>query len=37
MPGKIKRRGRFEGKTSTWKKAVVKLQDKQTIGMFENM
>lgn len=37
MPGKIKRMGRFEGKTSTWKKAVVALQEKQTISMFENM
>jgi len=37
MPGKIKRMGRNEGKTPTWKKAVVRLKDKQTIGMFENM
>lgn len=37
MPGKLKRMGRFEGKTSTWKKAIVKLQANQTISMFENM
>jgi len=37
MPGKTKRMGRNEGKTPTWKKAVVRLKDKQTIGMFENM
>ena len=37
MPGKTKRMGRHEGKTPTWKKAVVRLKDKQTIGMFENM
>ena len=37
MPGKIKRMGRFEGKTATWKKAVVKLQANQTISMFDNM
>jgi large subunit ribosomal protein L23 len=37
MPGKIKRMGRNEGKTSTWKKAIVRLKDKQVIGMFDNM
>ncbi len=37
MPGKIKRMGRNEGKTPTWKKAVVRLKDKQVISMFENM
>jgi len=37
VPGKIKRQGRYEGKSSTWKKAVVRLKDKQVIGMFENM
>ncbi len=37
MPGKVKRMGRYAGKTSTWKKAIVQLKDKQTIGMFENM
>lgn len=37
MPGKLRRMGRFEGKSATWKKAIVKLRDKQTIGMFENL
>lgn len=37
VPGKIKRQGRFEGKSATWKKAIVRLKDKQVIGMFENM
>jgi large subunit ribosomal protein L23 len=37
VPGKMKRQGRFEGKSSTWKKAVVRLKEKQVIGMFENM
>jgi large subunit ribosomal protein L23 len=37
VSGKIKRQGRFEGKSSTWKKAIVRLKDKQVIGMFENM
>ena len=37
VPGKIKRQGRYEGKSATWKKAIVRLKDKQVIGMFENM
>ena len=37
MPGKLKRMGRFEGKTPVWKKAIVRLREKQVIGMFENM
>lgn len=37
VPGKVKRMGRYEGKSSTWKKAIVRLKDKQTIGMFDNM
>ncbi len=37
MPGKTKRMGRYEGKTPTWKKAIVRLKDKQVISMFENM
>jgi large subunit ribosomal protein L23 len=37
VPGKTKRMGRFEGKSATWKKAIVRLKDKQVIGMFENM
>jgi len=37
VPGKVKRMGRNEGKTPTWKKAVVRLKDKQVISMFDNM
>jgi large subunit ribosomal protein L23 len=37
MPGKMKRLGRFEGKTPTWKKAVVKLKGDQQISEFENL
>ncbi len=37
MPGKVKRMGRFEGKTSTWKKAIVRLKKDQTIAIFENV
>ena len=35
--GKMKRLGRFLGKTSTWKKAVVTLRKGQTIDYFENI
>ena len=37
MPGKIRRMGRFEGKTPTWKKAIVKLKKNQVISVFDNM
>jgi len=37
VPGKVKRLGRFEGKTPTWKKAVVRLKKAQVISMFENV
>jgi len=37
MPGKTKRLGRFEGKTPTWKKAIVKLKGDQQISEFENL
>jgi large subunit ribosomal protein L23 len=37
MPGKVKRLGRFEGKTSTWKKAIVTLKADQKITEFENL
>ena len=36
MPGKIRRMGRNEGKTSTWKKAIVKLKAGEVISMFDN-
>ena len=34
-PGKKRRMGRFEGKTSTWKKAYVRLKKGEIIGLFE--
>lgn len=37
MPGKIRRMGRNEGKTSTWKKAIVKLKPGEVISMFDNV
>lgn len=37
MPGKIRRMGRNEGKTSTWKKAIVKLKEGEVITMFDNV
>lgn len=35
MKGKVKRMGRFEGKRSNWKKAVVTLREGFTIDYFE--
>lgn len=35
--GKTRRMGRFAGKTSTWKKAFVRLKKDQTIKMFDNV
>jgi large subunit ribosomal protein L23 len=35
--GKIKRQGRFAGKRSDWKKAVVTLQPDQKIELFEQI
>jgi len=35
MRGKLKRMGRFEGKRSDWKKAVVTLREGFTIDFFE--
>jgi large subunit ribosomal protein L23 len=37
VPGKPKRLGRFEGKTSAWKKAIVKLRKDQHITDFDNI
>jgi large subunit ribosomal protein L23 len=37
VPGKMKRQGRFEGKTGTWKKAIVRLKKDQVIAIFENI
>lgn len=35
--GKLKRMGRFEGRRSSWKKAVVTLAEGQKIEFFENV
>lgn len=37
VPGKVRRMGRNEGKTSTWKKAIVSLQKGESIAMFDNV
>jgi large subunit ribosomal protein L23 len=37
VPGKTRRMGRFEGKTPTWKKAIVRLKKDQVISIFENV
>jgi large subunit ribosomal protein L23 len=37
MAGKVRRMGRNEGKTPTWKKAIVRLKPGQSIGIFENI
>ncbi|MBD3347861.1 MAG: 50S ribosomal protein L23 [Candidatus Eisenbacteria bacterium] len=36
VTGKIKRLGRFEGRRASWKKAIVKLKEGQTIEFFEH-
>jgi large subunit ribosomal protein L23 len=36
VEGKKKRLGRFEGKRSDWKKAVVTLKEGEKLGIFEN-
>ena len=35
--GKMKRMGRFVGRTASWKKAIVTLKEGQTINFFENI
>lgn len=37
MRGKIKRQGRYEGKRSDWKKAIVTLLPEQKIDLFEQI
>ena len=37
VPGKIRRMNRNEGKTPTWKKAIVRLKKGEVISMFENI
>lgn len=37
MKGKSKRLGRFEGRRSDWKKAIVKLKKGDSIDVFESV
>ncbi len=37
MQGKLKRQGRFVGKTSAWKKAIVTLKKGDTIALYEGL
>jgi large subunit ribosomal protein L23 len=37
MKGKTKRLGRFEGKRSAWKKAIVKLKTGDSIDIYEKV
>jgi len=37
MPGKTRRQNRYEGKTPTWKKAIVRLKAGEVIAMFDNV
>ena len=37
MKGKTKRLGRFEGKRSSWKKAIVRLKEGDSIDIFEKV
>jgi large subunit ribosomal protein L23 len=37
MRGKVKRQGRYQGRRSDWKKAVVTLQPEQKIELFEQI
>lgn len=36
-PGKLKRVGRYEGLTTSWKKAIIRLKAGQQISAFENV
>jgi len=37
VAGKVRRLGRNEGKTSTWKKAIVRLKQGERISIFDNV
>lgn len=37
VSGKPRRMGRFQGKTATWKKAIVRLKKGESIAMFDNI
>jgi large subunit ribosomal protein L23 len=37
VSGKPRRQGRFQGKTATWKKAIVRIRKGESIAMFDNI
>ncbi|HEY8346866.1 MAG TPA: 50S ribosomal protein L23 [Symbiobacteriaceae bacterium] len=37
MPGKLRRFGRFQGRRSDWKKAIVQLKEGDSIKIFEGL
>jgi len=37
MRGKVKRQGRYQGKRSDWKKAIITLRPEQKIELFEQI
>lgn len=37
LPGKVKRAGKVTKKTSSWKKAYVKIQDGQKLELFQGI
>lgn len=37
MKSQLRRRGRFEGRTPAWKKAIVRLKEGDKIQFFENV
>lgn len=37
VAGKPRRMGRFEGKTPTWKKAIVRIKAGESIAMFDTL
>jgi large subunit ribosomal protein L23 len=37
MQGKVRRQGRYAGRRSDWKKAIVTLQPEQKIDLFEQI
>jgi len=37
LPGKLKRQGRFSGRRSDWKKAIITLMPDQKIELFEQI
>ena len=37
VPGKPQIRGRTRGRTPSWKKAIVKLKENETITVFDNV